>query len=147
MTQGTLGSIPRANSAEWEAFCDALAIGAGVLFAIVGLIWLLAGHDDAIRFHGGVLALGATIGIAYVFRHIDDATDHNNYMDGPIRFTTIAAIFWGIAGFTVGDILAWQLAVPALNLDLPWTSFGRLRPLHTSAVIFAFGGNVLNVLL
>ncbi len=143
MTQGTLGTVSRANSTEWEAFSDALAIGAGVLFGIVGLIWLLAGHDDAIRFHGGVLALGAAIGIAYVFRHIDDATDHTNYMDGPIRFTTIAAVFWGIAGFTVGDILAWQLAVPALNLDLPWTSFGRLRPLHTSAVIFAFGGNVL----
>ena len=43
----------------------------------------------------------------------------------------------------VGLIIASQLAWPALNLDLPWTSFGRLRPLHTSAVIFAFGGNVL----
>ena len=40
-------------------------------------------------------------------------------------------------------IIALQLAFPALNLDLPWTNFGRLRPLHTSAVIFAFGGNVL----
>jgi cytochrome c oxidase cbb3-type subunit I len=39
--------------------------------------------------------------------------------------------------------LAWQMALPPLNLDLPWTNFGRLRPLHTSAVIFAFGGNVL----
>src|SRR5436190_775333 len=48
-----------------------------------------------------------------------------------------------VAGFLVGDILAWQLAFPALNFDLPWISFGRLRPLHTSAVIFAFGGNVL----
>ncbi len=52
-------------------------------------------------------------------------------------------MFWGIAGFTVGLIIALQLAFPALNFDLPWTSFGRLRPLHTSAVIFAFGGNVL----
>ena len=49
----------------------------------------------------------------------------------------------GLAGFLVGDIIAWQLAFPALNLDLPWTTFGRLRPLHTSAVIFAFGGNAL----
>lgn len=52
-------------------------------------------------------------------------------------------MFWGIAGFLVGDLIAWQLAYPALNLDLPWTNFGRLRPLHTSAVIFAFGGNAL----
>ncbi len=66
-----------------------------------------------------------------------------NYNMGPVKFLTIAAIFWGIAGFAVGLILALQLAFPALNLDLPWTNFGRLRPLHTSAVIFAFGGNVL----
>jgi cytochrome c oxidase cbb3-type subunit 1 len=60
---------------------------------------------------------------------------------GPIRFGAVAAMFWGNAG--VGLIIASQLAWPALNFDLPWTSFGRLRPLHTSAVIFAFGGNVL----
>ena len=53
------------------------------------------------------------------------------------------SVFWGIAGFAVGLLIASQLAWPALNFDLPWTSFGRLRPLHTSAVIFAFGGNVL----
>jgi cytochrome c oxidase cbb3-type subunit 1 len=64
-------------------------------------------------------------------------------MDGPIRVATIASVFWGVAGFVVGDVIAWQLAFPQLNLDLPWTSFGRLRPLHTSAVIFAFGGNAL----
>jgi cytochrome c oxidase cbb3-type subunit 1 len=43
----------------------------------------------------------------------------------------------------VGDLIAWQLAFPLLNLDLEWTTFGRLRPVHTSAVIFAFGGNAL----
>lgn len=66
-----------------------------------------------------------------------------NYNMGPVKFSIIAAVFWGVAGFLVGVIIALQLAYPALNLDLPWTSFGRLRPLHTSAVIFAFGGNVL----
>ncbi len=66
-----------------------------------------------------------------------------NYNMGPVKFMTIAAVFWGVTGFTVGLILALQLAFPAFNLDLPWTNFGRLRPLHTSAVIFAFGGNVL----
>ncbi|HWK97966.1 MAG TPA: cytochrome-c oxidase, cbb3-type subunit I [Pseudolabrys sp.] len=66
-----------------------------------------------------------------------------NYNMGPVKFSVVAAVFWGIAGFLVGVIIALQLAYPALNLDLPWTSFGRLRPLHTSAVIFAFGGNVL----
>ncbi len=66
-----------------------------------------------------------------------------NYNMGPVKFCTIASLFWGIAGFTVGLLIALQLAFPVLNFDLPWTSFGRVRPLHTSAVIFAFGGNVL----
>jgi cytochrome c oxidase cbb3-type subunit 1 len=66
-----------------------------------------------------------------------------NYNMGPVKFATVAAVFWGIAGFTVGLWAALELAFPVLNLDLPWFSFGRIRPLHTSAVIFAFGGNVL----
>ena len=66
-----------------------------------------------------------------------------NYNMGPVKFSTVAAVFWGIAGFTVGLYIALELAFPFLNFDLPWITFGRLRPLHTSAVIFAFGGNVL----
>jgi cytochrome c oxidase cbb3-type subunit 1 len=66
-----------------------------------------------------------------------------NYNYGPIKFASLAALFWGTAGFVVGLYLALELAFPALNFDLPWINFGRLRPLHTSAVIFAFGGNVL----
>ena len=65
------------------------------------------------------------------------------YDDDVIRLFMIAAVFWGIAGFLAGVYIAFELAYPALNLGLEWTSFGRLRPLHTSAVIFAFGGNVL----
>jgi len=65
------------------------------------------------------------------------------YYDDLIKKFVIAAAFWGLAGFLAGDYIAWQLAFPVLNLDLEWTSFGRLRPLHTSAVIFAFGGNIL----
>ncbi|MBB4285682.1 cytochrome-c oxidase, cbb3-type subunit I [Roseospira goensis] len=69
--------------------------------------------------------------------------DGTSYVEGPVRLFVLASVFWGIVGFLVGDFIAWQLAFPALNFDLPWTTFGRLRPLHTSAVIFAFGGNVL----
>jgi cytochrome c oxidase cbb3-type subunit 1 len=65
------------------------------------------------------------------------------YVEGPIRAFAIATAFWGVVGFLVGVVIALQLAFPLLNLDLEWTSFGRLRPVHTSAVIFAFGGNAL----
>jgi cytochrome c oxidase cbb3-type subunit 1 len=66
-----------------------------------------------------------------------------NYNMGPVKFATIASVVWGVAGFTIGLLIALQLAFPALNFDTAWLSFGRMRPLHTSAVIFAFGGNVL----
>ena len=65
-----------------------------------------------------------------------------NYNMGPVKFATVAGVFWGIAAFTVGVFIALELAFPQLNLDL-FMNFGRLRPLHTSAAIFAFGGNVL----
>lgn len=64
------------------------------------------------------------------------------YNDDVIRLFTLAAIFWGIVGFTMGLIIALQLAFPALNVE-PYLNFGRLRPVHTSGVIFAFGGNAL----
>lgn len=65
------------------------------------------------------------------------------YMDDVIRAGVIATTAWGVVGFMAGTYIAFQLAFPALNLDLPFTTFGRLRPLHTSAVVFAFGGNAL----
>jgi cytochrome c oxidase cbb3-type subunit I len=71
------------------------------------------------------------------------ATDHPTYNERVIRLFVIATVFWGVAAFLVGVYIALELAFPALNLDLPWTTFGRLRPLHTSAAIFAFGGNAL----
>lgn len=60
-----------------------------------------------------------------------------------VKQFTIMAIVWGIVGMLVGVIIAAQLAWPELNFDIPWLSYGRLRPLHTNAVIFAFGGCVL----
>ena len=60
-----------------------------------------------------------------------------------VRQFAIMTVIWGIVGMLVGVVIAAQLAFPELNLGLPWTSFGRLRPLHTNAVIFAFGGCAL----
>ena len=60
-----------------------------------------------------------------------------------VRQFTVATVAWGILGMAVGVLIAAQLVWPALNLNLPWTTFGRLRPLHTNLVIFAFGGCAL----
>lgn len=60
-----------------------------------------------------------------------------------VRQFAIMTIVWGIVGMTVGVYVAAELAWPWLNFDLPWITFGRLRPLHTNAVIFAFGGSAL----
>ena len=60
-----------------------------------------------------------------------------------VRQFSIMTVVWGIVGMLVGVIIAAQLAWPALNFDLPWLTYSRLRPLHTNAVIFAFGGSAL----
>ncbi|NJD88905.1 MAG: cytochrome-c oxidase, cbb3-type subunit I [Betaproteobacteria bacterium] len=60
-----------------------------------------------------------------------------------VRQFAVMTVIWGIVGMLVGVIIAAQLAWPALNFDIPWLTYGRLRPLHTNAVIFAFGGSAL----
>jgi cytochrome c oxidase cbb3-type subunit 1 len=77
---------------------------------------------------------------------MSDVTSHSavvSYNDKVVRQFAIATVFWGIVGMAVGVFIAAQLMFPALNFDIPWLSFGRLRPLHTNAVIFAFGGCAL----
>ena len=65
------------------------------------------------------------------------------YTDDAVRWFALATVVWGVVGMLVGVIIAAQLAWPQLNLGIPWLSYGRLRPLHTNAVIFAFGGCAL----
>ena len=66
-----------------------------------------------------------------------------HYNDKVVRQLSIMAVIWGVIGMLVGVFVAAQLAWPELNFGVPWLSFGRLRPLHTNAVIFAFGGSAL----
>src|SRR6185436_3916593 len=65
------------------------------------------------------------------------------YHDTVVRQFSLAAVLWGVVGLLVGVFIAAQLAWPQLNFGIPWLSYGRLRPLHTNAVIFAFGGCAL----
>ncbi|WP_367197873.1 cytochrome-c oxidase, cbb3-type subunit I [Amorphus sp. 3PC139-8] len=115
---------------------------------------LVAGKatDTPMSVHGVMGAIMAGAGLFFLIkRYIDRPTAPvpqeidglPNYHMGPVRFATLASVFWGVAGFLAGVYIALELAFPHLNFDLSFLNFGRLRPLHTSAVIFAFGGNVL----
>jgi len=122
-----------------------------VLAAFCTLIWARA-WEPAYGFHAALFVVGSLASAFAIFARFEQRSAEPapqeidgkpNYNIGPIKFASIAAVVWGVAGFLVGLIAALQLAYPVLNFDLPWIAFGRLRPLHTSAVIFAFGGNVL----
>ncbi|RZN11362.1 cytochrome-c oxidase, cbb3-type subunit I [Bradyrhizobium genosp. SA-3] len=129
--------------------------GLSVVFAVTAFLCVIAAAkalDAPFAFHAALSAAASLAAMFFIVnRYFErpatlppaEINGRPNYNMGPIKFTAFMAMFWGIAGFLVGLIIASQLAWPALNFDLPWTSFGRLRPLHTSAVIFAFGGNVL----
>ena len=66
-----------------------------------------------------------------------------NYNYKVVKQFAIATVIWGVVGMLVGVVIAAQLAWPALNFDVAWLTYGRLRPLHTNAVIFALGGSAL----
>ena len=127
------------------------AAGLGLL-AVASIVIAARAYTPQYAFHAYLFAAGSVAAIfAIMNRYFERSPDpaplvidgKPNYNMGPVKFATVASVFWGIAGFTVGLWIALELAFPALNLDLAFLSFGRLRPLHTSAVIFAFGGNVL----
>jgi cytochrome c oxidase cbb3-type subunit I len=65
------------------------------------------------------------------------------YDDGVVRGFAVMSVIYGVVGMLVGVIIAAQLTWPELNMGVEWLTYGRLRPLHTNAVIFAFGGSVL----
>jgi cytochrome c oxidase cbb3-type subunit 1 len=114
------------------------------MFACVSAAGFAA--DTGFAVHMMICAAAATIAAFYTLRQIGrepEAVRPDRYYDDVIRWGVIATVFWGVAGFLVGILIASQLSWPIFNLGLEYTSFGRLRPLHTSAVIFAFGGNAL----
>jgi cytochrome c oxidase cbb3-type subunit I/II len=66
-----------------------------------------------------------------------------SYDNGIVRKFAFATTLWGVVGMLVGVLIATQLFEPALNFQIPFLTFGRIRPLHTNAVIFAFVGNAI----
>lgn len=134
---------------------DRLLLKSGGWFAlaVVALLAALMAVDSGFAVHMAIACAAALLMVVVTIGGADYAgiargllkmpADQGKYDDDPIRWGVIATVFWGLAGFLAGLYIALQLAFPALNLGIEYTSFGRLRPLHTSAVIFAFGGNAL----
>ncbi|MEQ8366040.1 MAG: cbb3-type cytochrome c oxidase subunit I, partial [Roseicyclus sp.] len=126
-----------------------------VKLVVLGVIVLLAlmaanfARDLAYMVNALTVALAAGGLFIWVLRNTDEPVVRldlsGEYMDGVIRYGVIATALWGVVGFLVGTFIAFQLAFPQLNFEWAqgYLNFGRLRPLHTSAVIFAFGGNAL----
>jgi cytochrome c oxidase cbb3-type subunit 1 len=119
---------------------------------LIAVMAAAAAADSSFAVHMAIVAVAAGIGLWVSVSRADyDAiargiirapADQGKYDDDPIRWGMIATMFWGMAGFLAGLFIALQLAYPQLNFE-PYLNFGRVRPLHTSAVIFAFGGNAL----
>jgi len=134
-----------ARGGQWRG--DALGVGAICVITAGLAVWGAArAVDAAFQVQMYTLLAGVVAGLAMmVFAIARPSESQTRYENGVIKAGVIASMFWGVAGFLVGLVIALQLAFPTLFYfpDLGWTNFGRMRPLHTSAVIFAFGGNVL----
>ncbi|MEC8195807.1 MAG: cbb3-type cytochrome c oxidase subunit I, partial [Pseudomonadota bacterium] len=121
-----------------------------IALALITFFAMIAANyarDLAYMVHALLIA-GVSFGLfIWVLRKTGTEQVHpqDEYMDDVVRFGVVATAFWGVVGFLVGVFIAFQLAFPALNFEWAqgFANFGRLRPLHTSAVIFAFGGNAL----
>jgi cytochrome c oxidase cbb3-type subunit 1 len=119
------------------------------MIALFALIATNYARDLAYLVNALTVALAAGGLFIWTLRQTGEPTKtvdvSGEYMDGVVRAGVIATALWGVVGFLVGVTIAFQLAFPVLNFEWAqgYLNFGKLRPLHTSAVIFAFGGNAL----
>jgi cytochrome c oxidase cbb3-type subunit 1 len=127
---------------ERQRGCWILAI-----LCALGLAMAAADPHGLFGAQGYVVAVFCGAMLVVVLRHLFDpepgAERFDSYYDDPTKVGIILAMIWAIAGLAAGVWVASLLAWPDLTFDAAWSSYGRLRPLHTSGVIFGFGGNGL----
>ncbi|MEQ8865702.1 MAG: cytochrome-c oxidase, cbb3-type subunit I [Thalassobaculum sp.] len=138
----TVGSIARLTSSERQ-----IGLLLCVLVGLAGAALGLAGRDDVLGYHGLLIALFAALVGIKIWSELDApepaASRFHEYNDDPIRLGVILSMAWAVFGLFIGVWVAALLAWPELTFDAAWASFGRLRPAHTTSVIFGFGGNAL----
>ena len=128
------------------------SIGAYLLFGILSLFMIATATSAGFAIHGVIILIACILAVATTVGRLQPAPaggwlipdrSDGGYHDGVVKAGVIATVFWGVVGLLVGVVIAAQLTFPTLGWGVEYLSFGRLRPLHTSAVIFAFGGNAL----
>ena len=138
-------AVPLSEDAPFDAVLLYTLTG---LLAFGSILATAFTPDPAFRFHGYVMIAGFVTAFLVMSVGMGSGrfkSDPTRYNDGVVRAGVIATMFWAIAGLAAGVFVAAQLAWPEqlYFAEAGWLNFGRLRPLHTSAVIFAFGGNAL----
>ena len=129
-----------------------IKVAGWLLLAMLALAASALALDSGFAVHMGIASAAALL-VAWVtltradyrvLTGLKPATmpDVTRYDDDLVRLGVLTTVFWGVVGFLAGVVIATQMVFPTLNFE-PWFSFGRLRPLHTSGVVFAFGGNAL----
>ncbi|MGF1456162.1 MAG: cytochrome-c oxidase, cbb3-type subunit I [Alphaproteobacteria bacterium] len=134
-----------------EAVLSALAMIIVLVGGVAALYIASRSPDVLMQVHATIFFVAAVIALFVLMLRFGrrvtgqavGARDAEGYNMAIIKVGVGLAMFWAVIGLLAGVVVALQLAYPALNLNYEWTTFGRLRPLHTSAVIFAFGGTVL----
>lgn len=119
-----------------------------VMLALLGILMAAAAAGSGAMAVHGIMA--AVLGIGLSFALIGSLYDRppgagrlNEYYDAPTRFGIAMTLAWAMIGMAAGVWVAALLYWPEATPALPWTSFGRLRPVHTTGIIFGFGGNAL----
>lgn len=119
-----------------------------VLAAFLAIMAAGLSEDPIFRFQAGLACLAGVISAFFLIGGLAGGTLRDapdRYADGVIKAGVVATMFWAAVGLLVGVVIASQLAWPRIFYfpEAGWLNFGRLRPVHTSGVIFAFGGNAL----
>ena len=115
--------------------------------AFIGLVMAGFGRGDPMAVHGWIVLISSGVMFFVVASKVDapepDPARLDHYYDDPTKAGIILAMIWAVIGMGVGVWVATLLAFPEATFDAAWASFGRIRPVHTSGVIFGFGGNAL----
>ncbi|WP_455269499.1 cytochrome-c oxidase, cbb3-type subunit I [Rhizobium herbae] len=124
-----------------------LAVVILIVLSLVGLTMSVAGRADLMGTQGFIV-LAFSVALAFVvmsdfYAPTPDPKRLERYFDDPTKAGIVLSMIWAVVAMFVGVWVAALLAWPDLTFDAAWASFGRLRPVHTSGVIFGFGGNAL----